>query len=278
MPNRRRKRSERMTIKPLLILLGTTLVTLHCASTEESPTPSEPASDPMQDNGETADDPGNETDEDEDDPSATWPNTWEDIPLRYEFTCPTAPFSLKESKELSLKGQSFTALGSTLKYNKEKLNGPLRIGVVGALKDAAPGTRKSLKKAIKIFRKKKVAILLANGDLAEDEELNDVLTMLGEESPFPVFAFPGNIEWGGAFNHAIEKVQKTHPHVINMNWVRHLDYGGYHLVSIPGYHNSRFMRPGGCRYTDRRKSTGQRRHRNLNLARSATQSRSQGHR
>ena len=186
---------------------------------------------------------------DEEDLSETWPKTWDDIALRYEFTCPTSPFELKEQTDLDLKGQQFTALGSSLALKTKLKKGPLHIGVVGSLKDASAKTRKNLKKSIRIFKKKGVSFIVANGDLAEDEDLSDVLTMLGEESPFPVFAFPGNIEWTGAFNHAIEKVQKTHPHVVSMNWVRHVAYGDFHLFSVPGYNNSRFMRSGACRYT-----------------------------
>jgi Icc-related predicted phosphoesterase len=227
---------------------------IQCATSEEKPdshgkadgSKEEPQGETESDSDATNDE---DEDEDEDDISSTWPAAWEDIPLRYEFTCPTAPFKLGEPKKLDLKGQSFLALGSTLELQDNKSTDSIHIGVVGALKDASRQTRKNLKRAIRIFKKKKVSFILANGDLAEDDEIDDVLMMLGEESPLPVFAFPGNIEWAGAFNHAVEKVQKSHPHVINMNWIRHVDFGRHHLFSVPGYHNTRFMRSGACRYT-----------------------------
>jgi hypothetical protein len=36
-----------------------------------------------------------------------------------------------------------------------------------------------------------------------------------------------------------------------MNWVRHVDLGGPHLVSLPGYHDPKYLHGrAGCRYTD----------------------------
>lgn len=176
------------------------------------------------------------------------PQNASEIASFYASRCPVAPFSLKEPEERSLAGHSFSVQGSRWTRVGEKWSGDLRLGVLGALKDASPGTQKNVQSAARRFQKEKVDFVVANGDLGEDRELFDVFELLGRSFQVPVVVFAGNIEWTAAFTEAFEKARAKYPHLINGNWTRHLDLGGIHIVTLPGWSNRRFMQSGACRY------------------------------
>lgn len=178
------------------------------------------------------------------------PTTWDEVSGRFEFLCPGPLFELEQPSTVEILGHTFERLGSTWRRSAP-LEGPLVVGLVGAPKDSSEATRANLKNAARRFKKAGATLILVNGDLAEDEELNDVMMMLGDVfGDWLVAVHAGNIEWAGAFTNAFEKAHKHHPQLINLNWVRHLDLGKLHLVSLPGYHDHRFTRSGACRYSE----------------------------
>lgn len=177
------------------------------------------------------------------------PKTWAEVGTRYQTECPTPFFTLPKKESFSTGGHTFDVLGTSW-VRHGRWEGPLKVGVLGAIKEAAPETRENLKRAMAEFRKRGVQFVVANGDISEGEfDLQDAFMMLGEEVNVPVFLHIGNSEGKGSFARAYLKAAKEHPQLINMNWVRHVDLGGVHLVSLPGYFNAKYLHgSAGCRY------------------------------
>lgn len=179
------------------------------------------------------------------------PTTWSEAHERFEFKCPAPAFTLETPRRVGVGDTTFLVEGSVARRENAPSTGKVTLGVLGALKDAAPATRENVQKAARQFAKAGVDVVLANGDLGEDRELEDVFAMLGEELSVPVFVHSGNMEWTSAFARAMRAVEEKHPHVLNLNWVSHVELGaGVHLLALPGYHDLQFLKPGGCRYQD----------------------------
>lgn len=178
------------------------------------------------------------------------PTQVSEIASFYAGRCPVAPFTLPQPETRTVAGHSFAVHGSRWERLGGAWSEELRIGVLGALKDASPATRANVQRAAKRFQAEKVNFVVANGDLGEDRELDDVFFLLGESFSVPVLVFAGNMEWTAAFSEAFAKAGAKHPQLINGNWARHIDLGGVHLLTLPGWSNRSFMQSGACRYGD----------------------------
>jgi hypothetical protein len=182
-------------------------------------------------------------------PPPDHPRTWAEVPDWYGSRCPPPSFTLDEPHEKAIAGTRWTVHGSTA-VREGHWSGPLAIGVLGAIKDASDATRDNLKKAKAAFDKARVDVVLANGDVAETAEIQDVAAMLGElfgdERPF--FVHSGNSEWTGGFTEAFVELEQKHPAFLNLNLIRDVDVGGIHLLSLPGWSVKQFVKAGGCRY------------------------------
>jgi hypothetical protein len=188
--------------------------------------------------------------EDEEDGGPTLPTAFSELATRFEFTCPAPSFVFKTPHEVKVGEVAFRIEGSRI-LQVPAVDGPLRLGVIGAPKDDTPETRENLKVANVHFEKAGVHAVIVPGDLAENTDLKRVIRMLAEVFAQPLFILSGNIEWPGTFNAAYSDVQKEHGHLFNMNWFHHVDFGGVHLLALPGYFEKRFSRSGACAYTIR---------------------------
>ena len=237
---------------PLLGPTGLLLIAVGCATSSPAPVAAVEATGPAEE--ASAASPAEEL-------VTGPPATWKDALERYSSTCPVPFFTLKTPEPISAGGRAFTLSGSALALQGGKWEGPLKLGVLGAVKDADDDTRQNLKKAAAAFHKAGVHFVVANGDLTGNEAgaLVPVVEMLGEEFSaermpggvaVPVFAHSGNYEWTSAFTQAFAERAVTWPHLFNMNVIRDVDFGGVHLVSLPGYFNRRFLQSGACHYSD----------------------------
>ncbi len=181
-------------------------------------------------------------------PPATWAKALE----RYASTCPAPFFALPAADTVTIGAQTFALAGSVMTLVGPRAPGPFKIGVLGALKDAEPETRENVKKAMGLFKKAGVSVVVANGDLTSNETavIVPVVQMLGEEVDVPVYAHSGNYEWTSAFSAAFADGAAKWPQLINGNIVRDVDFGGVHLVSLPGYFNRHFLQSGACHYSE----------------------------
>jgi Icc-related predicted phosphoesterase len=182
-------------------------------------------------------------------PPPDHPRTWADVPEFYGTRCPPPAFVLDEPLKKTVAGTTWTIKGTTA-VREGRWSGPLTIGVLGAIKDAADDTRANLVKAKAAFDKAKIDVILCNGDVAETAEIHDVAKMLGEVfgDERPLLVHSGNSEWTGGFTDAFAEAEQAHPAFFNLNFIRDLDFGGVHFVSLPGWSVKDFVKQGGCRY------------------------------
>lgn len=180
------------------------------------------------------------------------PATWAEVATRYQTECPAPLFQLKTPETVKLERDTFRIEGSTLTRMGGPWKGPLNLGVLGAVKDASAETRANIQRANKEFIRRGVHVVIANGDVSEGEfDLEDTFKMLGQEIKLPVLAFMGNSEGKGSFNRAFAKASKQFPQLFNLNWNRHVDLGGIHILVLPGYHDLKFLHGrAGCHYTE----------------------------
>lgn len=179
------------------------------------------------------------------------PETWSEAVEKWGHQCPGPFFTLPEKTTVQAAGRTFEIEGSTLRLVADgPWRGPLKIGVLGAIKDAEYKTRQNIQKAAREFKKLGVHIVVANGDLIGDEagDLAKVAKMLGETIKVPIFVHSGNYEWTSAFTETFNGADTKYPHIFNMNLLRHVDLGGAHLFSLPGWSVRQFVKPAACYY------------------------------
>lgn len=176
---------------------------------------------------------------------------------RYSTTCP-APFFVVDAPDVVAIGAArFQRGGASWTKEGARHRGPgakpLVLGVLGAVKDADDATRENLLVAAQAFAKQGVDAVVVNGDLTSNETsaIGPVVNLLAEVFPStPVLAHAGNYEWTSGFSQAFADVGARAPQLINMNLVRDVDFGGVHVVSLPGYFNRHFAQSGSCHYRD----------------------------
>jgi Icc-related predicted phosphoesterase len=176
--------------------------------------------------------------------------TFSDAKARYQTECPVPFFTLEQPTTLTVLGHTFRVEGSRLAHQGGAWKGPLNLGILGAIKDATAETQGNVQQAVREFEKRSVHFIIANGDISEGEfDLEDAFNMLGRETRVPVLVHIGNSEGKGSFTRAYMKANATYPHLLNMNWMRHVDLDGIHLLALPGYYNPKFLHgAAGCRY------------------------------
>jgi hypothetical protein len=183
-------------------------------------------------------------------PSEPSPTSWTEALARWGEACPAPFFSLPTPEPRTFGGAEFLLHGSRLERVGPPPTGSLVIGVLGAIKDATADTRANLVVAAHAFRRADVDFVIVNGDVVGEaaEPVGAVLETLGEAFAVPVFLHVGNSEWVSAFSEAMSAASARFPHLVNMNMVRHVEWGGVHVVSLPGYHDRKFLRQGACHY------------------------------
>ncbi len=156
---------------------------------------------------------------------------------------------LDRSSILTMAGRKFVFDGISLVSMDADRDGKVVIGVLGALKDFEPETRKALEWYIERFRQANVDAVILNGDLAssEFEMISQILAVATGE--WLVLALSGNTESRAAFNRAILQAMKLAPEVVNLNIIPRVDLGGLVVLAQCGYHDRRFVhRSAGCVY------------------------------
>ncbi len=175
--------------------------------------------------------------------------SWDSYMKANRYKCP-GPFDiLKKNKTLTLGGKKYTHSGHRLEIKSYDADKKIKIGVVGAIKDASEGTRKNFAEAIKWFKAEGVEWIIANGDLALEEfDLEDVADMLGETG-MPTIVILGNAESRGSWARTFKDRAEKYPNLVNGVWVRQIIADDVEFWTLPGYHNKAFVHQGaGCLY------------------------------
>jgi len=150
-------------------------------------------------------------------------------------------------------GHTFAVNGSHAEVKAATPAKVARLGLLAAVKDFGPDTKKNLEGFIASFKKAGVDAIIVDGDSAygvddQDSTIAELLSWLGDQG-LPVYVVIGNSESGSAFNRGVLAAFQKTKSVINLDLVRRVDADGYTLVSLPGYFDKRFIaESSGCNY------------------------------
>jgi hypothetical protein len=127
---------------------------------------------------------------------------------------------------------------------------PVNLGILANLDEPSPENLKAIEAYLAFFKEKGVQAIAIDGDSGDNTEaIQGALTPIAK-SGLPVLVQIGNREPKGAFLDAIEALRKTYPNVFNLSRVRETDIGDLKVLSLPGYHDQRYLLAGadGCLY------------------------------
>jgi Icc-related predicted phosphoesterase len=160
--------------------------------------------------------------------------------------CLGAAGEIETPVEIVTAKRKYELVGHRLVETTKDKDKVLRVGLFGAIKDDREETVAAVRAMIRRFEKKKVDLIIANGDLASDEfEMEAIFPVLAEANVL-VVAFIGNTESCGSFNKIAANIAGKSPHFINGNWVRRLELDDGTLLTLPGYHDRKFTHTSGA--------------------------------
>lgn len=179
------------------------------------------------------------------------PKTFAQYEEKHQFVCNAPIEKLPAPDVLEHAGYRYEFMGATAKIRRiDAKKGPLKLGVLSAIKDAEPETFALLDKFFAEFEKQNVDFIVVGGDTAEEPAvLDQVYAWLVKRTTKPILTVAGNSERPAAHNHSIGKLRAEHPNLINMGIVRRVDADGADIVSLSGYYDARYLHMrGACVY------------------------------
>lgn len=155
--------------------------------------------------------------------------------------------ALPEPVRLTIGERSLRFTGPTLAL--EGSDAELVLGVMGAVKDFSPETRRALDVFLKGFADADVDVLVLAGDIAGSEYEQAQILQYVARAGLPVLCLIGNSESRSAFNRAVLVASKVAHNLVNFDLIRRVEWDRVTLVSLPGYHDRRFVhQSAGCAY------------------------------
>jgi Icc-related predicted phosphoesterase len=172
-----------------------------------------------------------------------------------ETTCVGSPDKSFDTPDTwTASGHAFSVSGGRAEVKAQApQKGAVKLGLLAAVKDFGPDTKKNLEGFVAAFKKAGVAAIIVDGDSAygvddQDSTIADLFSWLGDQG-VPVYAVIGNSESGSSFNRGVLAAFQKNKSVINLDLVRRVDADGFTLVSLPGYFDKRFIaESSGCNY------------------------------
>jgi len=172
-----------------------------------------------------------------------------DYQKKHALEC-VGPFqSQGVADELELAGKTYKRDGSRLVIQTPDADDEVRFGVLSSIKDWSEDTKKNVDEFMQWFAIEQIEWLVVNGDIAGDEEeLEDILASLGMHK-IPMLVSIGNFDSRGSYFRAVSAAAQRFPHIIDQNLVRVVQADDVNIVSMPGYHDRKFLHTGsGCIY------------------------------
>lgn len=154
-----------------------------------------------------------------------------------------------EPTEITVGGKKAELNGYRLTFKEKDEDDTVTFGVLGNINEDSGENLVNLKKYVEFFKAEKAEAILVTGDTGESKEsIARALEPLAETG-LPVFVIAGNRECRADYTAALGDLEKTHPNVVNMNRIRFVDFDDADLISLPGYHDRRYMHcDTGCQY------------------------------
>jgi hypothetical protein len=165
-----------------------------------------------------------------------------------ERAAPVAPVAPGRSDEHCV--APLDAPGASVSLRKH--SGKLVLGVVAGLKDDSEDNLAHLRSLVGSLRKLGAEVLIADGDLGDTSEGQEMLLSVLAQSGAPVLVVAGNREIRTDLDAAEESVRKAGGTVIDLSHTRVVDLGDALVVGLPGAFDRRQIRAdGACIYVQR---------------------------
>lgn len=142
------------------------------------------------------------------------------------------------------------APGSTAALRARK--GKLVLGVLAGLKDASNDNVAHLRALVDELKRRGAEVLVADGDLGDSAEEQEMLLGVLADSGLPVLAAAGNREIRTDLDASEAALHKRGAVLVDLSHTRVVDLGDALVVGLPGTYDKRQLRAeGGCVYVQR---------------------------
>lgn len=159
------------------------------------------------------------------------------------------PIATGEAKKVQVGRHTWELNGSTLEAPAAIGKNGLTLGVITDIKENSEENLANIDEFIKFFSKKKVDAIVVAGDTGLNKEQIVGALEAFKDVKVPVFNIAGNREGKSDYTAAMAEVSAKHPHIMNLNVIRHIDTPVADLVSMPGYFNPSYIHAeDGCQY------------------------------
>ncbi|MFW5878423.1 MAG: metallophosphoesterase family protein, partial [Myxococcota bacterium] len=130
---------------------------------------------------------------------------------------------------------------ATLTRTGEEAPEELALGVIADIKEDTGENMYNIGRFIEWWRSMKVEAVVVPGDAGETAAgLARVLGALAEPG-WPVLVLSGNREAKDEYREGVAKAQQEHRNIFDLSKIRLVSLPGASLVSLPGYHDARFL-------------------------------------
>lgn len=153
-----------------------------------------------------------------------------------------------ESREID--GWSVEANGYRVTFEREGEDAEgLTLGVIADIKEDTGENMFNLGRYIEWWRSEDVDAVVVPGDAGETVSgLARALNTLAEPG-WPVMVLPGNREAREVYRQGVDQAKAESPNILDLSQRRLIELPGASLVSLPGYHDPRFLHERtGCQY------------------------------
>lgn len=160
-----------------------------------------------------------------------------------------APLELTAATDVKIGDRAASDQGYKLTFKDKDADGTLVFGVLGPVNEDSGANMVALKKYLKFFADEKADAIIVTGDVGEVAEgIARVLNTVAD-SKLPVFVIAGNRECRAEYTDGVNQAKATHPNIVNMNVHRAVEFPEATLVSLPGYHDPKYIACAtGCQY------------------------------
>lgn len=161
-----------------------------------------------------------------------------------------APLDLQAGTDVKIGDRAASDQGYKLTFKDKDADGTLVFGVLGPVNEDSGANMVALKKYLKFFADEKADAIIVTGDVGEVADgIARVLNAVAD-TRLPVFVIVGNRECRAEYTNGVNQAKANgHPNIVNMNMHRAVEFPEATLVSLPGYHEPKYIAcANGCQY------------------------------
>jgi len=149
-------------------------------------------------------------------------------------------FAKAATKTIKINDKPFILEGSTLKPPADEDTSAV-LGIVSDMKASSKNNMAAMKEYLDFFKAQGAEMILVLGDTAEMRKDYVALLSILLDSGLPVGVITGNRDPLSTYATAVNDLSAKYPNFINMNQVRVIDSEDFNIVSLPGYHDIRYV-------------------------------------